>query len=638
VALILASAHLLLVFFLLLLSVAWGSRMLGRLGFQTESHLEDALFSAGFFFASLEIALFVLEVVGWLRFATAATLLTLMALSAGRGWRDLRTHARSLSANTRESLRSVFSRFIGSLVAICLFLEVLLAMAPLTGSDALHYHFTTPLLEQGKSLTPIFWLMQSFYTGQAHLLISLGLSLGSDRISLGLMFLGGLLTVAALFAISRQLMSTQWAWITSLIFIATPLVYWQTSTSGSPDMWMAFYCAISTLAAARAVPSSAQAPVVAQSSARWLVLAGFFAGAAAGVKYTGWVIPFALVVYILAVQRSWRTASLSGIASLLAGIWPMARNWVWSGDPMFPFFMRFLNPSKVNSYSLDAFLSMSGAANVARDWQHLLGYPFLLVFNGNEHGLGQYYGPLVLAFSPLLAFAPWKKPVTSVAAFFWAAVYLSNLFSSQMGRLLLPVYALSLALVLSGVAAIAQRGWRIATGGCTASIFLFLVFAGASDALYARDFLPVIFGTEKDQAFLERMCPDYETSEFINRTLQQDVRPAAGSNVMVFFRHLYYIRVPFVDGSPEYSWQMDPALYSDPNKLLLHLREMNVRWVVKAPVYPEALAASFSKLEEEGKLAPIASTSVNNLTGVSRIYRQKQIIHVVLLKVAYPGT
>ena len=142
-ALILASAHLLLVFFLLLLSVAWGSRMLGRLGFQTESHLEDALFSAGFFFASLEIALFVLAVVGWLRFATAATLLTLMALSAGRGWRDLRTHARSLSANTRESLRSVFSRFIGSLVAICLFLEGLLAMAPLTGSDALHYHFTT---------------------------------------------------------------------------------------------------------------------------------------------------------------------------------------------------------------------------------------------------------------------------------------------------------------------------------------------------------------------------------------------------------------------------------------------------------------------------------------------------------------
>ena len=76
---ILASARLLLVFFLLLLSVAWGSRMLGRLGFQAESHLEGALFSAGVFFASLEIALFALAVAGWLRFATAAILLTLMA-------------------------------------------------------------------------------------------------------------------------------------------------------------------------------------------------------------------------------------------------------------------------------------------------------------------------------------------------------------------------------------------------------------------------------------------------------------------------------------------------------------------------------------------------------------------------------
>ena len=160
---------------------------------------------------------------------------------------------RRLILALRDSVGMILDRIVVILIALTLSLEALLAMAPLTGSDAMHYHFTAPLLEQGKPLAPIFWLMQSFYAGQAHLLISLGLALGSDRISLGLVYLGGLLGAAALFAISRQLMPLRWAWITVLVFISAPIVYWQTSTSGSPDMWMAFFVTISALAASRAV-------------------------------------------------------------------------------------------------------------------------------------------------------------------------------------------------------------------------------------------------------------------------------------------------------------------------------------------------------------------------------------------------
>src|SRR5271156_1250106 len=101
---------------------------------------------------------------------------------------------------------------------------------------------------------------------------------------------------------------------------------------------------------------------------------------------------------------------------------------------------------------------------------------------------------------------------------------------------------------------------------------------------------------------------------------------------MVFFRHLYYLRIPFVEGAPEYSWPMDPAACGDPEKLLAVLHGLNVRWVVKSPDYPAALAAPFSRLEEEGKLAPIASEEVENLTGTGRMYRQKEKVRVVILK------
>lgn len=627
VTLLFAVLHLAVVFLIFLIATAWGVRVLPLLGFAAGDAFESLLFAAGFSFATLEIFLFCLSIRGWLRLATAVVLLSLMAASAGGGWRQAWNVSRDLFATLRRSSRPMFERLVLLLIAAFLGIGALLAMAPLTGSDAMHYHFTAPLLEQGRPLAPIYWMVHSFFIGQAHLLISLGLALGSDRISLGLIYVGGVLAAGALFALSRQLMTNRWAAISVLIFLATPLVFWQMSTSGSPDMWMAFYVALAALAAAHAGS---------ENSSRWYVLAGFFAGAAAGVKYTGWIIPIALVLYVLLVARSFKVSFSTALAALAAGVWPLARNWYWTGDPVFPFLTRTLTPDRVNSYALAWIAADTGAGRVVHDLRHVLGYPFTVVLEGATHGFGQYFGPIILAFAPLLLFARWKNPAARIAGLFWATMFLSNVWSSQMGRFLLPVYALILALVLSGVSAIAERGWRAAAAACGVTIIAFLAFAGISDAVYARDFLRVVVGTQSEDTFLERMAPDYRTVEFINQTLSRRPEKAEPGSVMVFFRHLYYLRnlrVPFVDGSPEYSWLMDPARYSDPGKLLAHLHEMNVRWVVKSPDYPKVLASEFSALEQEGKLSAVASEDVENLTGTGRIYGQRQIIRVTLLEV-----
>ena len=65
----------------------------------------------------------------------------------------------------------------------------------------------------------------------------------------------------------------------------------------------------------------------------------------------------------------------------------------------------------------------------------------------------------------------------------------------------------------------------------------------------------------------------------------------------------YYVRVPFVDGTPEYSWLMDPARYNDADKLLAHLHEMNMRWIVKSPNYPKALAPRFPLWSRKASLS-----------------------------------
>ena len=605
-------------------ALAFGFRALELLGFPHEDAFESGLFAAGISFPLIGFVVFGLSIPGWLGPRTAWGLVVVLGIAAGRGWFRLREWARLAlkKIRSRYSGGSFASRATLALLVLTVSLEALLSMAPLTGSDAMHYHFTVPLLEMGVPLRPIFWLTHSFLIEQAHLLISLGVALGSDRISLGLITLGGILTAAVLFAIARQLMSFDWALLAVLAFLISPMVFWQITTSGSPDIWMGFYTGLVIISANRGVRTS---------SLKFVLLAAFYAGAAAGVKYTGWIVPFAISVYILAASRSWIQMFSCGLVSLAVGALTQVRNFVWTGDPFFPFLMPRLNPASVNSFALHDLVMDTRSSGYSLHLLHLLTFPFSMALDGNKYGLGQYFGPLLLAFAPLLPFARWKSHTAKLAGVLWALMLLLNALSTQMGRFLLPVYILALALVFSGLAEIFERGWRIAAYGCAATLVLFLTFSGLSDLMYARDFLPVVFGHESKEAFLQRMAPEYRFASFVNAELGQRTQNGNG-DAMVFMRHLYYLRVPYVYGDPTSSWAVDPAKCSDPGGLLRVLRELNVRWVVKAPDYPAALADSFRGLEMEKKLIPIASAEFETLTGTSRIYGIRQTVRVTILK------
>jgi hypothetical protein len=466
---------------------------------------------------------------------------------------------------------------------------------------------------------PIFCITNSFFVGQGHLLIALGMALGSDSISMGLLYTGGVMAAAALFVLIRKLGSSEkWAWVAVLAFILTPMVYWQMSTSGSPDIWMAFYTTLVVLAAARGVESGRR---------HWWCLAGTFAGAVAGLKYTGWIVPLALLACCFLALRSWKWAAWCGVFCLPTGILPLVRNALWTGDPFFPFLTHWLTPAKVNAYALEAILKDTHAAACDRSLVGMIRYPFLLALGGKyDLGVGQYFGPLVLAFAPLLILAFRKGFLARAAAGIWAAVFLSNVLTSQMARFLLLAYPLALALVFTGMAEVFRREWRLVRVGCHGTLLVFLLFGLSSEVLYARDFLPVVAGVEKQDAFLMRMASDYSAAAFINRSV------GGRGKVMVFFRHLYYLRPPFIDGNPASSWLMDPDRIRDPQKLLSLLRHQNVRWVAKAPDYPKPLAGAFQTLEDEGKLRPVFSADVSTFTNF-RIYDERVPVRVVILAV-----
>ncbi len=603
----------------LAIAIAFGVRCLGWLKLRPTSLLEEALYAAGISFVLLQVVVFVLGWTGWLHRATALVLLGAMALAGGKAWRRLGELFGSAGAFVSELKRTPGHALLGALVAGFLVLHALLAMAPLTGSDALHYHFSAPLLAVDKAFEPNFSLANSFFVGQSHMLILLGLTLGSDRVALGLIYLGGVLAVGALFLFARALMSLGWALTVVLSFVLTPLVYWQMTTSGAPDIWMAFYTTLAILAATRGVVKGEH---------RWLVLAGLLAGATGGAKYTGWSVAAILSVAVVIETKTLRLGFLTALASLAAGVCPLLRNLWWTRDPFFPFLTRWLAPASVNSYALAVYVRETRVVGADLGFWKALRYPFLVVLQGDKYGVGHYLGPLVLAFAPLLVLSLRNTPLVRIAALVWFGAFLLNLLSSQMGRYLLPVLPVALALVLAGVARASQRKWPWVRAACWGTLLVFYLFATGAYAVYARDFLPVVLGLEKRNAFLERMAPDYQIASFVNQSLA-----GQSGKVMVFFRHVYYLRVPYVAADPGGSWLMDPDRYRGPEQLLRLLRQLGVRWVVKAPMYSTPFEPSFEQLEREGWLKPVAAANVQNFVG-RRLDRVRQEVHIVILELA----
>ena len=625
-----SAGYLVIVLVIWSITIVFGNRVLTVAGLAADQDpnsaalklkaLDELLFSSGAGFAALQLCMGILSLAHGLTLRSVIALLAGMTIAGGRGWRSIFR----LGKDGWTEISGVFESRVAKVLAIGILffagLEALISTAPLTGSDAMHYHFTAPLLQIGRAEQPIFWLTHSFLTGLAHELIGMGLVLGGDKLALLLIFFGGFLTAVALLQLARKLMPDEWAVSAVLTFLMAPMVFWQIGTAGSPDIWMGFYVLLAVLAMER---------VSDFSSHRWMILASVYAGAGAGIKYTGWIVPAAIVLIVLWLTRSLLWSAVCSVTALALGALPLLRNIIWTGDPFFPFLNRWIGKVAANPYGLRLLQADVHPHAFSREPLHILYFIMTMVLKGADYGFGNYFGPIVLAFLPLLFFCNWRTRLIWVAGALWLSMLFANALTTQMARFLLPTFPLALALVFSGAAAASRKSFPAIRWGCAATLVIFGLFCIASDCLYAKDFLRVSVGLESKEAFLDRMASDYRAATFLNSVL-----PQQGGNVLVFLRHLYYLKVPYVYGDPDSSWMTNPDILTSPQALLAFLKEHDIRWVAKAPGYPEALAAVFEESEKEGILVPEKQTDILVFAGNSRLLNNRQRSELILLRVA----
>jgi 4-amino-4-deoxy-L-arabinose transferase-like glycosyltransferase len=615
-ALAVSLAALLAVMLFTFVATALGHRLLRLFPFEIAFLPEHLLCSAALGVICTEVCLFLSLLSGNVRIGVVVVVVMILLLT----FSEFKVVSLKLTQVVRSILNgSRLDKTLASLAGLVLLIEGLAAMAPLTGSDALHYHFTSPLLILRSGFHPDFFLSHSFFCGQSHLLILLGLAFGSSQFAMGLIFLGGFLTAAACACLVRRWTSGPWKWIAALVFLLTPVVIWQISAAGAPDLWMAFFATTGVLIISRAkeLPRSAHA-----------ILAGALAGGIAGTKYTGCIIAASMAVAFFWEVRSAIGGLFFFSGSLGAGIWPYARNFVWTGDPMFPFMTRWLTPEIVNVYALASYRADTGAGAHNNPWM-LLKFLFFAGIDSQHMGFWQFLGPIVVAFAPLLIFAVRRDGTWRTVLFVWVLSALGIGWTSGMTRFLLPILPIALAAVLAGAAHLSVVGWRAARFVSLATIASFLLFGTAGLFYYNRSALAAATGLISCEDYLQARAPEYEKVRFINEVL---AGKESEGKTLVFLRHVYYLRVPFVYGDPGASWAIDPAQLQTAEAWQRQFREQDIRWVVRAPEYPAEIASPLLELEAEGQLEPIAETTVQDFQGM-RISGNRQSLPLVILEV-----
>jgi len=603
-----------------LMAAGVGNRVQRWAGPRANEPAELLLFAAGWGVVVFELGCLLAAACGRMR-AGLWLLVAAGGVVALLEFGELKRLFTELFARSRNSTRS--AKLLRWALLGVLIVEGVAAMAPLTGSDALNYHFAQPEWMLRSGFHPNFFSIHSFLTGQGHLLILAGLALGSEKFALGLLYLGGVLAALAGAWLARQWMPEEGAWTVALVFVLSPVVFWQLSTAGAPDVWMVFFAVLAVLQAGRA------------GSQKWqdAVLAGIFAGAIAGSKYTGCVIAASVGLALVVETRSWKATARFMAGALSAGVWPYLRNLIWTGDPMFPFWMQRLHPEKVNAVTLASILADTGA-NGHRGVLELLGYPVFAAINSRNVGFWQFFSPICLCFAPLLFFAVRRTALWRTVLTVWLVSAVGIGMASGMLRFVLPVYPLALAAVIAGVCALPERGWGALRGIAAATLAIFLAAGAAGLLFYQRHSLAAAVGMLSREAYLEAARPDFGKVRFINEALRG--REEEGK-ALVFFRHIYGLRVQPAHGNPETSWAVDPEKLRDIAAWREFFQRERIRWVVKSPEYPDAIQKQLGEMEASGELVPIASAGVMDFAG-NRMQGVREKVPVVILEVRPAAT
>jgi len=516
-------AHVVLAGATLLAWLGAGSLLLVPLG-TTGDRLLDGLNRIGVGALAFGLATFA---AGWADALSSAAYRGVFAVAAGGGGWIALGSMRGARLPRLRTWRPWELALGGILVAYAL-LGALATCAPISSPDALLYHAADParFVEAGR-IFEVSWNSSSYEPFTVEMLVLDGFLLWDSVQGAFAPFLLALVAVAAVAGAADRLAGRSIALLAAAVFFAQPLMLWE-ETSTFIESGLA--CAVALagwnlLHFARHGDRSA------------LVLAGLFAGGAAGMKYLGLIAVLALAVAAaIALRRRLTVARVLAFAApavLVALPW-YVKNAIVTGNPVYPHLFGGMNASA--AAELDAAMASFGHGHALVDFPLV---PFRLLADGEAFDGGEFLSPLFFAFAPLALLLPGRRRVRIAAAAGIAVYVVAWFVTTQQARFLVPLLPALAVLAAFGIVALAGRARlaAVVTVGVTAAALL----AGLGiSVVYAAQFAPVAVGRESEQDFLTRKVSLYDGIDWLNDRLGND------DKVLLDVWSLLYLDVPYV--------------------------------------------------------------------------------------------
>ncbi len=462
---------------------------------------------------------------GWTRLLYPAAYRALFVAAALIGARELVLWSRQLPKPSFHAWPR-WQRALLALLLVYVCIDLIAVSAPISSPDALLYHAADPrLFAQSHRIFEIPWNSSSYEPSSVEMLALDGLLLWNPVQGAFAPLLLALAALAAVGAFAYRVAGRSVALLASVIFFAQPFMVWE-ATSLFIETGIALMVALAAWNLFAFVRHSERGA---------LVLAGVFAGGAAGMKYLGLIVALtlAVVLALLLLRRlSAQRALLFAIPAAAVALPWYAKNAILTGNPFYPHIFGGLNSSA--AMELQYAMSSFGSGRSALDFALL---PARLLADAKPFDGGEYLSPLFVIFGPVAALLLRGRAILIACA--GVLLYLIAWFvTTQQARFLVPLMPVVAVLAALGIVALAREsrlGRLLATTVTAAALTVGL---GAS-TVYAAQFVPVLLGTQPSDEFLRQKVSNYHGVEWLNRSLGQNDRVA--TDVWA----LFYLRVPY---------------------------------------------------------------------------------------------
>ena len=486
------------------------------------SDLEVGLFSFGLGFAAIGLLMLFLGLVGWLSQGVlygVALLLTAVSVPT------VIPFLRRVEWGNRPS------GWVTLYLLLTLGLALTLALLPPTSWDSLSYHLRGPWLYlQAGRIYPgvdVFSLNNPFLL---EMIFMLGMALHSDVVAQLVHFGFAFLVAGMVYVLAVNSLRMRSGWTAVLLLFATPMFMLLASWTYN-DLALTFVILWLLYAYFQWHDSE---------DWHWLLLGGLFSGLAMSFKYTSFIAP--LLVGLLIIWHYRRTPVVmvkplllfGGTAVLVAIVWYI-KNWLFTGNPVYPFVFDGLFWDEYRSLA-----HRNPGSGIGFDLRAILRVPYTLTLGIADVSGDGPTGPLFLVFLPLLFLyglsrvgrrAPDAFGILLLYALlhygFWLVgiIFSANLWQ---GRLMLPVFAALcpvIAWIIDDLSRVNHAQFslqRFVNMGLAFVLFLGLVTQFVQ--WWTINPLPTIVGNEsRDDYLARRMGNLYLASEMINETLAADV-------------------------------------------------------------------------------------------------------------------